>query len=465
MKSYVYTPLAAASYMTRLLQILPGPDDSDIVCVLHEYLIPINNAFGPYECLSYVWGDSTQRRRIYIQDDSSSAEHVNELLYLDVTSNLFIALHRLRNESFPRLMWIDAICINQADLRERATQVQYMSTIYSSAGRVLVWLGEEADDSTRLFAAIEAVAMESRRVQTARTKRVPRQPLVALLKRPWFHRVWILQEMAAARQLVVICGEAKLTGSTFVQGLASAKNWTDPFLRHLGTTVLYMMSWDVPSIVPTTLSPTALVAASPTRLGILPLGLLLEKFHLHEASDRRDKIFALLGMCEDEELAGTVLKPDYTQPWSSVFKSAIQYLLGTDCSIYTWDDQEQAVIIGYGWSLGRVGAISETSEIVRVTSWHFSGPRDWGNTWNVSWQNQTYCKSLAEGDVLWLMSGAKHPCIIRHCVDHFDVIAISVPLTTIFLNREGEETPLSWGLLHSAMINGQGRPVSLVWDW
>lgn len=84
---------------------------------------------------------------------------------------------------------------------------------------------------------------------------------------------------------------------------------------------------------------------SSTFLGVLPLGELLELFHLHEASDRRDKVFALLGVSCPAAYSSSPLHPDYTRSWSSVFEGLIKYLLGSSVIVTTVEHHEIAVIL------------------------------------------------------------------------------------------------------------------------
>jgi hypothetical protein len=165
MEQYTYRPLRDAPDSTRLLQIQPGVQGSEIHCLLFDYTIDQTRASGPYEALSYAWGDPTERQRIYVQDVQHQASISDVLLYLDVTTNLYAALQRLRDNIFPRLMWVDALCIDQENLQERATQVQFMVKIYLYATRVIVWLGAEADDSTSALVAIEDTAVRARQSQ------------------------------------------------------------------------------------------------------------------------------------------------------------------------------------------------------------------------------------------------------------------------------------------------------------
>ena len=97
-----------------------------------------------YEALSYTWGDPLDTRTVMLKDQP-----------FQVTKNLEAALRNLRHrlihgtKSNDRVLWIDAICINQTDIQERNVQVRRMLDIYKSATRVVIWLGEGDQTATR----------------------------------------------------------------------------------------------------------------------------------------------------------------------------------------------------------------------------------------------------------------------------------------------------------------------------
>ena len=118
----------------RVLRLLPGLSGSIIRCTLRIASLMCDSP-QPYEALSYAWGESRHSRSIRVHQGGVSNT-------LPVTDNLFAALNGLRPRfGLPRELWVDAVCINQADLRERSPQVLLMSTIYSSAKCVNIWLG------------------------------------------------------------------------------------------------------------------------------------------------------------------------------------------------------------------------------------------------------------------------------------------------------------------------------------
>jgi hypothetical protein len=191
-RKYEYRPLREGPNNIRLVQILPGTGNVGIVCQVFQYTLRNDKAFGLYESLSYVWGNSDTPHSILIRNAEDS-----EYRSFTITHNLYTALLRLRDPDLPRTFWIDAICINQDDLQERAMQVTIMARIYAYATSVSVWLGEADDDSSAVFDLLQdilaqrskhapgwAISIESK-VAPAATG------IQALLDRAWFRRAWV----------------------------------------------------------------------------------------------------------------------------------------------------------------------------------------------------------------------------------------------------------------------------------
>ena len=98
-----------------------------------------------------------------------------------------VSLLHLRDRSLERILWIDAICIDQKNDEERAQQIQLMAKIYSQASRVLVWLGEAADD---IEGALEDIQHAANGEFTERSnKKMNQKAIFSLLQRPWFQRI------------------------------------------------------------------------------------------------------------------------------------------------------------------------------------------------------------------------------------------------------------------------------------
>lgn len=134
----IFTPSSAALTMAlyrhplgeneiRLLTLLPGKRNDTLKCKLHN--VSLNNPIA-FEALSYVWGDAGLSKPITVQGIAHS-----------ITVNLDMALRALRRPRKSRVIWVDALCINQDNVEEKNTQVPLMSNIYSTAIDVIVWLG------------------------------------------------------------------------------------------------------------------------------------------------------------------------------------------------------------------------------------------------------------------------------------------------------------------------------------
>ncbi|KAK4445997.1 heterokaryon incompatibility protein-domain-containing protein [Podospora aff. communis PSN243] len=196
---------------------------------------------------------------------------------LPVTANCVAALKRVRFISKPRVVWIDAVCINQNDLDERGHQVRLMAEIYTKAKRVLVYPGEPEDESHIGLHTISTASMLN--FHGSLPYGHVRKALVSLIRQPYFYRVWILQELALAREAVVLYGEHDI-------------KWD--FLR-------CQIRDTLPSH--TTASITRILALRRNSPGLLPL---LDAARDCRATDPRDKVFALYGMIEVAHRLGYV---------------------------------------------------------------------------------------------------------------------------------------------------------------
>jgi hypothetical protein len=115
--------------------------------------------------------------------------YIDEHTLLPITENLYTALLHLRDRSFERIIWIDAVCINQGDMEEKERQIQLLPKIYSYANRVIVWLGERADDSDQAVEEIRAAA--GKKSTNSSENQTIQKAILRLLQRPWFRRIWV----------------------------------------------------------------------------------------------------------------------------------------------------------------------------------------------------------------------------------------------------------------------------------
>lgn len=131
----IYKPLDVTKEEIRLLVLHPPlVADSTLRCSLLHTGFASHSIYAPtvppYEALSYVWGDPNFCIPIWLNDTE-----------VWLTPNLAYALSTLRLECGDRVLWVDALCINQLDIAERAHQVTLMRKIYSRCERDLAWVG------------------------------------------------------------------------------------------------------------------------------------------------------------------------------------------------------------------------------------------------------------------------------------------------------------------------------------
>jgi hypothetical protein len=133
---------------------------------------------------------------------------INSELY-EVRVNLWQALFHLRLENKLRVLWIDALCINQADVNERNHQVTQMGKIYRNASRVVVWLGESDSASSTAIKMLREAGLGNIVAYGSLFRNYSigaLNDLHSIFLRKYWSRLWIVQEVALAWEVRVQCG-------------------------------------------------------------------------------------------------------------------------------------------------------------------------------------------------------------------------------------------------------------------
>lgn len=207
---YTYSPLQRGEF--RLLRLHPGQrDDDEISCSLVTDSIHSPSA---YEALSYAWGERSITRLISLSDENDSATFTSSRPY-EVGSNLYNALLALRLSDRPLILWVDALCIDQSNIEERCTQVAMMATIYQNAHRTIVCLGTPDIHSDRVFSNLHGLlnpgffSNQGRKTDDSRelTASTMWSSFSHLCSRPYFSRMWVVQELALAADITFVCGK------------------------------------------------------------------------------------------------------------------------------------------------------------------------------------------------------------------------------------------------------------------
>ena len=253
---------------------------------------------------------------------SQQMTHVKMGQHLGVTRNLAEALRYLRFKDKPRVMWIDAICVDQQNLEERGRQVQRMADIYRNAERVVIWIDPASDDSALAIETLKTLGsrikvnwtlleMESSAGEDSHcgdlgfnltyTNEIWTS-IHSLIRRPWFKRLWIWQEVLLALMAVIHCGYETLDWNSFGKAI---------YCIHQKDSLGYSVDLETWGDFDDILSHLYdLVITS--RDNQPPLQWLLEYTRACECNDPRDRIYALLNLShKTPALMG--LQPDYTQ--------------------------------------------------------------------------------------------------------------------------------------------------------
>ncbi|KAH7161688.1 heterokaryon incompatibility protein-domain-containing protein [Dactylonectria macrodidyma] len=335
-----YEPLPSDRHI-RLIRLSSGALDDPV----HLRLVPTSLDSSPtFEALSYAWGDVTSDPKVV---------HCDEAL-LQVGQNLHSALVHLRHQTETRVLWADAICINQKDDEERGQQIQIMADIYSAATRTLIWLGKETSDTIRAVAAIQRFHDESHIgwAVFAGDAATPQyygllealfgsrhamevKQIGQLLCRSWFGRKWIVQEVLRSADPQLVLGTQTLPW-----------NLLENFVYYL---VVYKVEHYLcgPRLNPTIMSHlrnvAMLLSGRLTRDDPQGSTLLDQviKYCSFECRDQRDHIIALIGIAADVSSQEMAMFANYVQPSSETFYRFARWcILNNRClkifSLKTW---------------------------------------------------------------------------------------------------------------------------------
>jgi hypothetical protein len=274
METIPYRPLNPSKTEIRLIELYPRPSN----VLPQQEVAPRCNLFHvslydkpDYVALSYTWGDPRDTEKITVGEVSVS-----------VTRNLRSALEHLQYANTARILWIDALCINQSDIEEKGWQVQLMREIYQRAAFVSIWLGPADTTSDEVMEFLKSLGKEAMRFDLDRgpgcirdvsaqwrtlattsnlpsfrdqSRRVtvmnkndntagtgflmgdlnnlyfrisgsheqhrlfPVEGMASLFKRAWWGRIWVLKELTLAQKAGFICGTKLLSRRSFTAAL------------------------------------------------------------------------------------------------------------------------------------------------------------------------------------------------------------------------------------------------------
>ncbi|KAM0435864.1 hypothetical protein ACHAPT_002755 [Fusarium lateritium] len=376
------TSLSVDDQEIRLLHVEPGEFDDPIKAYFSQASLKnVEEKSLNFDALSYCWGDVSDRIDIFLapsRDDSSDEEALRRF---SVGRSAAEALRRLRRKDETLVIWIDAVCINQDDLEERAQQVTLMSSIYSLASAVHIWLGENnlgVETCLRLIRDIcnynnrqcpggERCSCSGTRhdltldemdahMENQKQQNIPISfqgmwevfdihekswsreiidlagwynntqlsfLMSTLFENPWFTRVWVVQEALSAKQALVHCSGEQIPWEELLQ----VNSWLGhPRFRgqspHIMSQAIMLPIWK-------SLKPKGRTTETPiTPVDLEDTGKLSGIFDVFfagldlKSTDPRDKLFALLTFADETHVAGDLddlIHPNYDKSSERVF--------------------------------------------------------------------------------------------------------------------------------------------------
>ncbi|KAL2277951.1 hypothetical protein FJTKL_15079 [Diaporthe vaccinii] len=224
----------------------------------------------------------------------------------------------------PRLFWIDAICIDQDNVRERNHQVGLMKQIYSMASNVYIWLGRESENSRLAmdFLANESTKPLKQQVDDFRPiwGRQEGKAIRDLCQRPYWRRMWVIQEIIHATRLTVWCGSQRVDWPVLDRLYLTIKTIDEEnrlayheFVTDVLRSPAFVMVWQRAHWRhPETPTPK--------------LQTLIETFQGWECTDLRDKVYALVSMADQE----TAVLPDYSRSARQIYHDVLRQGVACD---------------------------------------------------------------------------------------------------------------------------------------
>ena len=328
---FIYSPLQPGEI--RLLK--PANADDGFAWTLD--IASIEALDVEFDALSYTWGSQKDVYPIVCNGRSMS-----------VHQNLYSALPflaRRSRETTTQSLWVDAVCINQADSEEKLTQIRLMNVIYRRAKRVWVWLGCAATEVQAQMP--HAIALLPRiEEETKRRKHLPRLPteevalplrhleptiweaILHLLRNPYYRRVWVVQEAALAMNIAFLCGEHEIDFALLEAAVDNGfvHSWNvndvhgDPVKFPIPTSdnsTLFHIRGRVQK------DATSLESVTPSLL--LRLAILMSREH--DCYDAKDRVFGMLGLVKEEELDATGISLRTCATVQEMYTQVSAYLL------------------------------------------------------------------------------------------------------------------------------------------
>ncbi|RMJ18056.1 hypothetical protein CDV36_002280 [Fusarium kuroshium] len=303
-RPFSYSPFGydeAATHI-RVIRIKPGCGE-EIRCVMKRMRRTADRFVPIYSCLSYTWQPENPRRNIYIEKKRGK-ERVKS-----IGKNLGDFLSAARDANITDWLWIDALCINQADPIEKGQQVRRMGQTYKHARKVFVWLGLIPKPTVHALENLMRVNLEATKAANQASlggliSIIPKEawlgPLTDICSAPYWTRLWIAQEFLLANEPILFFQNFQIDAITLARQLNRflylvPKGERLDFMALTGWTYLHWrwVCYEFPS--------NNKWMPSERRPMDKPVSLasLIPKFAKSGCHDKKDRVYALLSLADD----------------------------------------------------------------------------------------------------------------------------------------------------------------------
>ncbi|KAI3317180.1 heterokaryon incompatibility protein-domain-containing protein [Xylariaceae sp. AK1471] len=361
---YVYSE--PKSDHIRLMLLCRGEEKDEIHCCLKTISERELESSGlVYQALSYAWGQDKAANSIFLRDmDVPSIGQGSEKFFsLDahgilprrfyLRPNLFRFLKKLRLLTEDIWIWADAICIDQANDKEKTHQLGKMLNIYYTASNVCIWLGDNmlsrAHDSDVALNFVSSI-INLGNLEIMLSAATPDESFVILcvafaklLRQPWFSRRWVIQEVSTARRASVHYGSLSVNWIDFSDAVELFIAHKDRIRLLYGKSAIYKAEPDALDFIESA-GAKAIVSSASRMLRKSESGLILDRllnmeslvmmFQHFDASDPRDTVYALLGLATDGKSSSSsprhlvpLLAPDYTKDPVQVYMELVRHCI------------------------------------------------------------------------------------------------------------------------------------------
>ena len=339
--TYTYSPLRPNEI--RLLHLFPADNKTDLISSELK-VASLGDPRLRYEALSYTWGHEEATEKMWIQGGGQRArkqpnetpgqrstatpkERLRALIWrvaheekeknktFYVRPNLSDALRHLRNYSDPSpkqsreqpqtiVLWIDNICINQEDSSEKSSQVRMMAKIYQHAKSVFVWLGRKGEESNIGMDFITRIPEQEHQGMLSVRGSDPHQwgAFVALMKRAWFTRRWVVQEIALAKKAFLVCGDSFVNWDDFVVAVEFFSERFDTIAALYNDSALFKEKvLALGDLKASAAFKMVTVTNGKGKAREKTLEALVSELTMFEAGDPRDSVYAVMALAWDVE--------------------------------------------------------------------------------------------------------------------------------------------------------------------